>query len=804
MRTRRSEPTNPTADMDGDAPISSERPSTTITLDCGTSQAQPPNNSDPTVVQQNDLSEATRSMGASIQELIKTMQKLERLGMGKLTCPLPTIVAIGDQSAGKSSTIENISETKLPKSTGTCTRCPFQITLQSSNVSIKFWKISLSRTHYYSPHNPQPCLNGKLSEFYPWLENQQDKPDVIEFATIDNLEKLEDALRRAQLATLNPQTDPREYLDMATLKPDSFEVEFSPNKICIEVFAPNLPSLTFIDLPGVISQTADGKQSNLPKLVKNLVKKHIAPMDVIILLACSMEGDISNSNASQIVRKMGAESRCIGVLTKPDRIPGRDKETIETWRGVLSGAKFPLGHQYFVTKQPSPKQTTSFGHNYTAIRDAERKFFSENKPWCFGGQLHEFSERFGTENLQMVLSLKLGELIRQSLPDIYDRVQKRLFRIEDELVTIPEIPPTRATHTVWECLRELTFRIKNDILRVPELRGVQKRFKEALTDTAPQFKRSAEKDSNMAAQVYVSSAKVFVSLLDTDDEMYGDVDESPSKKRKKNDSFRQETNGSFNSMPPLAEPKASGLIFSLDSIAGQLDQYTASGIPNEVDPKSVDELILQTLKHWNVPVFDFLASIDRVLSESIIFAIQEVLRPHENTALYQETMTACKEFVQNLIGEQKDAITRELHLERHKPLVSNEEGWRSQCEAVSARYRQARFDTRKKAYLKFFQEKTGTDKGPNKEEMIKADETCRQEPYARELEVMAKIRGYYNIASMRFIDNVNKSIQADIFAQLQSRDLHEHLAKTLQVSGENGEGPGYPDFYSLLFILKLL
>lgn len=41
---------------------------------------------------------------------------------------IPTIVFAGKQSAGKSSLVEALTGVQLPRSHGTCTRCPIQVT----------------------------------------------------------------------------------------------------------------------------------------------------------------------------------------------------------------------------------------------------------------------------------------------------------------------------------------------------------------------------------------------------------------------------------------------------------------------------------------------------------------------------------------------------------------------------------------------------------------------------------------------------------------------------------------------------
>ena len=61
-------------------------------------------------------------MGRGIRKLFDTVTDLRQLGIEGLQVPLPKIVVVGDQSAGKSSLIEALSEIKVPRSSGTCTR----------------------------------------------------------------------------------------------------------------------------------------------------------------------------------------------------------------------------------------------------------------------------------------------------------------------------------------------------------------------------------------------------------------------------------------------------------------------------------------------------------------------------------------------------------------------------------------------------------------------------------------------------------------------------------------------------------
>ena len=54
------------------------------------------------------------------------------------------------------------------------------------------------------------------------------------------------------------------------------------------------------------------RDKHLVRLVRRLVETYIKSSNTIVLLTCSMEGDVANSTASMIVREMNATDRCIG------------------------------------------------------------------------------------------------------------------------------------------------------------------------------------------------------------------------------------------------------------------------------------------------------------------------------------------------------------------------------------------------------------------------------------------------------------------------------------------------------------
>ena len=66
-------------------------------------------------------------VGSRTSEAIALMNKLRECG-AQSDLDIPRIAFAGKQSAGKSSLVEALTGVQLPRSNGTCTRCPIEVT----------------------------------------------------------------------------------------------------------------------------------------------------------------------------------------------------------------------------------------------------------------------------------------------------------------------------------------------------------------------------------------------------------------------------------------------------------------------------------------------------------------------------------------------------------------------------------------------------------------------------------------------------------------------------------------------------
>lgn len=399
----------------------------------------------------NSPHDATKSISfisRDMKDMVKKIQDLRHLGIEDKGLPLPKICVVGDQSTGKSSLIEGMSEIKAPRSAGCCTRCPLEINLSESKDSEWTCRVLLMRRYIFDGDGKL----GKLAQaatkkrpLGPWVEQD---PEEFHFITLNDKQHLQDAIKWAQLATLNPRASYKDFVPGENGETDEnyFEVKFSPNVVRLDITAPNFPNLSFYDLPGVINVAEVEEERFLVTLVQNLVKEYIKADNCIVILTLPMTDDATNSSAARIIREVkGAKERTLGVLTKPDRVQAG--ESHHEWLQILRGAKFSVGHGYFVVRNnPDPLV------EHALAREEETEFFSQG---LWAEDLVEFQERFGTIRLQTALSKLLLDQIKGSLPVIIEQLQQRYKKVQDELSKLPDPPSTNLPYLMGQKLTDL-------------------------------------------------------------------------------------------------------------------------------------------------------------------------------------------------------------------------------------------------------------------------------------------------------------------------------------------------------------
>ncbi|KAI9645109.1 hypothetical protein NHQ30_005843 [Ciborinia camelliae] len=207
------------------------------------------------------------------QVLIEALSELEDHDVEHVV-DLPKIIVIGDQSVGKSSLIGRISGMYLPKNSGCCTRCPANIITKAADT----WSCTISLRQKYGYGKPRIPVRDrdvtKNNPFPPWFQQEL---VTKEFIKITDKTKLEECMKWAQIALLNHNHDYQQFIpgsgSQYARNITTTEADVTPNVVKVEISGPNLPTLSFFDLPGIISNTPKNDQRYLIKVFENIAKK---------------------------------------------------------------------------------------------------------------------------------------------------------------------------------------------------------------------------------------------------------------------------------------------------------------------------------------------------------------------------------------------------------------------------------------------------------------------------------------------------------------------------------------------------
>ncbi|KJA28733.1 hypothetical protein HYPSUDRAFT_61585 [Hypholoma sublateritium FD-334 SS-4] len=415
-------------------------------------------------------------MNSQVRRMLDVMNRLYNTGV-QIDIDLPQIAVIGNQSAGKSSLIEAISGITLPRQSGTCTRCPTECRLMRSDAP---WQCIVSLR----------LTVGADGQLLGQARTEKFGDTIIDKAQV------EERIRRAQRAILNPRIPAQTFLTLpeSDKKPD---LDFSVNCITLHISGPDVADLSFCDLPGLIASVSSsrGGSDGAISIVENLVTSYIKKPSCIILLTVACETDFENQGAHRLVKVHDPQGiRTIGVLTKPDRIPLGDEPF---WIPFIRNEKETLENNWFCVKQPSTFDLSE-KITWAQARQSEVNFFASTAPWSDIGE--SYSKYLGTSNLVQRLTDILSELIATRVPQISKELQRSIEEIRGSIATLPSPPTSDPRSDILTLLHTFVQAASLQIQGVPDgvgsatkpgliqaIRPEQEKFKRAIRVTAPCF-----------------------------------------------------------------------------------------------------------------------------------------------------------------------------------------------------------------------------------------------------------------------------------------------------------------------------
>eukprot|EP00127_Corallochytrium_limacisporum_P003343 Clim_evm32s148 gene=Clim_evmTU32s148 len=316
-------------------------------------------------------------------DVLETLEQVK--GDFKAHDNLPRIVVVGDQSAGKTSVLENILGCRiLPRGAGEmATRTPVQVTLSEG------------------PYRTAQFREQGNDRIY-------DLRDVSDIRSL----RLEIDRRMKDAVEKLSRTGERQTV--------------SASSINLSLRGPGLPRMVLVDLPGVIGHATHGMAKSTKEDITSMCLDYIRnPYSIIV---CIVDGsvDAERSNIADLVTEADPDGkRTIAVVTKIDvaEMNGISEQRLEK---LVTGKLFNMNAlMYFAVIAGSGRSDDSIDD----IKEYENSFF-RNSRLVSSGTLK--SHQIGTANMSRAVSKEFWRKVRASVEDQLKSIHEDLRAKEVE------------------------------------------------------------------------------------------------------------------------------------------------------------------------------------------------------------------------------------------------------------------------------------------------------------------------------------------------------------------------------------
>ncbi|KAF9168191.1 hypothetical protein DFQ26_000758 [Actinomortierella ambigua] len=284
---------------------------------------------------------------------------------------IPHLAIIGDQSSGKSSTLESLTQLPFANGEGVCTRFAIQVNMRR-DVSLKEDQLSAS-------------IEGEI-------EFNKKHEKGAEF---------------------------RSVVDDATKILCSDRVPISDKVLEFTLRGPTQVPLTLVDLPGYIYQLLNEVGDKLPRMIREINRRYIKESRTIILAVIPASNDFETSgilNEAEIHDP--THERTIPIITKPDLM----RES-KQWMSVILNKSKSMPHGYLVMCNKTYDDDKSW--DYARAKEAE---FFKSGMWS-----QVDPQRKGRLAVKDFLGRLLYDHICKEMPAFKDEIRSALEVHKKEL-----------------------------------------------------------------------------------------------------------------------------------------------------------------------------------------------------------------------------------------------------------------------------------------------------------------------------------------------------------------------------------
>ncbi|KAL4926389.1 dynamin family protein [Aspergillus undulatus] len=319
--------------------------------------------------------------------LLEKFDKLFACNVGDYVA-LPQLIAVGDQSSGKSSVLEGLTGLPFPRDSTLCTRFATQIVFRRA-VGQASRRIQASIKPAAQSH---PECVARLKS---WGRTETAHLDPKAFS--DMIHEVHTVMG---IRSLEDQSKPT----------------FSRHVFRLEISGPDEDHLAVIDVPGIFKSVTPGVTTKHDiDLVRSMVQEYMRNPRSIILAVLPANVDAATQEVIERAREADPEGqRTLGVLTKPDLVDrGAEHQVLD----LISGKTMPLRHGWVLVR--------NLGKSELAIGDKTRMEVEEELRMREGwGSVP--ADRFGIESLRQRLQETVTENARREFPMVRLDINKKL------------------------------------------------------------------------------------------------------------------------------------------------------------------------------------------------------------------------------------------------------------------------------------------------------------------------------------------------------------------------------------------
>ena len=179
-------------------------------------------------------------------------------------------------------------------------------------------------------------------------------------------------------------------------------------------------NLTLIDLPGITKVPVGDQPPDIENRIRNMIMEFISKENCLILAVSPANSDLANSDALKLALEVDPSGkRTIGVITKLDLM----EEGIDA-RNILENRVLALKLGFVGVVNRSSKDMNK---DIRGALMAERLFILAHPSY------RHMADRMGIGYLQKTVSQQLTNHIRDTLPDLIDKLQLKLVSLEKEV-----------------------------------------------------------------------------------------------------------------------------------------------------------------------------------------------------------------------------------------------------------------------------------------------------------------------------------------------------------------------------------